>query len=117
MMESNKLPVLIYDGTCSFCRLWINHWHKLTGRRFAYRPSQAVAQRYPQISSEQFAQAVQLVLADGTVYSSAEAVFRLLYVVPNRRWLLWMYQHLPGFAALSERTYRFVANHRNFFYR
>jgi predicted DCC family thiol-disulfide oxidoreductase YuxK len=109
-------PVLIYDGECSFCRLWIEHWHRLTGDHVDYQPSQTVAHQYPQISSHEFAQAVQFVLPDGTFYSGAEAVFRLLQHTSKRGWLLWVYQHVPGFALFSERAYGFIAINRNFFY-
>jgi len=46
----------------------------------------------------------------GRVTRGAEAVFRSLAGV--WRWPLWLYEHLPGCAAFSEFTYRFVARHR-----
>ncbi|HVU10076.1 MAG TPA: lipase maturation factor family protein [Phototrophicaceae bacterium] len=108
--------VLVYDGACSFCRLWVEHWHQLTGDEVHYAPSQAAAGQYPQIAPEQFARAVQLILPDGTVYSGAQAVFYLLKDTPNRGWMLWLYQHIPGFGTLSELVYRLIAAHRNLFY-
>ena len=41
---------------------------------------------------------------------------KLLKDVPGRGWLLWLYQHVPAFAPLSEGFYALVAAHRNFFY-
>ncbi len=108
--------ILVFDGACSFCRLWVNHWHQLTGDRITYAPSQEVAHQYPQIAPEQFDRAVQLILPGGIVYSGAQAVFQLLRDTPNRGWMLWFYQHIPGFGAISELTYRLIAAHRNFFY-
>src|SRR6266481_2635096 len=56
---SNPPPksLLIWDGECHFCRLWIERW---------------------------------------------------------RERLAWSYDHLPGFAAVSETFYRFIARHRTF---
>jgi predicted DCC family thiol-disulfide oxidoreductase YuxK len=50
-------PLLIYDGNCGFCKLWIARWKRMTGGRIAYGPSQDVGARYPQITREQFAKA------------------------------------------------------------
>ncbi|HLH00569.1 MAG TPA: lipase maturation factor family protein [Bryobacteraceae bacterium] len=108
-------PLLVFDGRCGFCRIWIDYWKQITGSSVDYAPSQEAGANFPQIPPEQFSQAVQLVQADGQVLSGARAVFATLaYAGVN--WLEWLYQHVPGFAAASEATYRLVAAHRNFFY-
>ena len=71
-------PLLIYDGQCGFCRIWIDYWKRLTGERIDYAPSQQVGGRFPQIPPEAFAEAVQLVRPDGSVASGARAVFETL---------------------------------------
>src|ERR1700682_4548919 len=71
-------PVLIYDGHCGFCRIWLDYWRKLTGDRIEYIASQEIGDRFPQIPREAYAQAVQLVRSDGTVASGARAVFESL---------------------------------------
>lgn len=114
-------PILIYDGDCAFCALWIAHWQRLTGDAVEYAPFQEVEGRYPQISHETFERGVQLVMPDGTIYRNAEAVFRLMQIAPTaagrrRRWMLWAYQDIPGFAAISEFNYRTIARHRDFGY-
>jgi predicted DCC family thiol-disulfide oxidoreductase YuxK len=109
-------PLLIYDGDCRFCQVWVDHWRALTGDRVDYAASQAVGSQHPDIPQEAFARAVQLVMPDGTVTSGAEAVFRALRYAPRRGWLLWLYQHVPGFAPVSEGIYRLVARSRGFFY-
>lgn len=45
-------PTLVYDGDCSFCRLWIERWRALTGERVQYAPFQRVAALFPEISPE-----------------------------------------------------------------
>ena len=111
-----NIPLLIFDGDCSFCRLWIEYWKRLTGEAIAYAPYQDVAERFPQVPRDDFKRAVQLILADGEVLSAARAVFRSLANVPGYGWLLWAYVHIPGFAAVAEFLYRRVAAHRSFFY-
>src|SRR5439155_2354067 len=71
-------PVMIYDGFCNFCRFWIARWHERTDGKIAYRRSQQVAERFPQIPRSEFERAVQLVEPGGAVTSGADAVFRAL---------------------------------------
>lgn len=102
-MPSSK-PLLIYDGKCGFCKIWIDYWRKLTGDRVDYAPSQEIGDQFPQISKKEFSQAVQLVRADGTISRGARAVFETLG-----------YKKVP-FAPVMEWGYRIVAAHRDLFY-
>ena len=115
--SASEKPILVYDGDCSFCRLWIDRWRSLTGDRVRYAPFQEVAAQFPEIPREAFVRAVQLILPDGTVLSAAHAVFRTLALVPGYAWMLWPYQHLPGAARVAEFCYAVVARHRNLLYR
>lgn len=114
---ASQKPILVYDGNCNFCRLWIERWRTLSGDRVQYAPFQEVATQFAEIPREDFARAVQLILPDGKVSSAAEAVFRALAFVPGWGWVLWIYQHLPGAAFVTELVYRFVARNRNPLYR
>jgi hypothetical protein len=49
---------------------------------------------------------------DGEAFFAAEAVYRSLGYRSSRRWLAWSYDHVPGFAAISETAYKFIARHR-----
>jgi lipase maturation factor 1 len=109
-------PLVIFDGRCGFCRIWIEYWKIITRGRVAYAPSQEVGSRYPQIPPEDFGQSVQLVMPDGAVMRGSQAVFVTLTFAPGMAWLLWFYEHVPGFAAVSEAAYRIIAAHRTFFY-
>jgi predicted DCC family thiol-disulfide oxidoreductase YuxK len=102
-------PLLIFDGKCGFCRIWIEYWKRLTGGRVAYAPSQDVGAQYPQIPPEAFADSVQLVRPDGSFVGGAQAVFETLG---------WerAYRELPLLAPMAEAAYRVIARHRNFFY-
>src|SRR3989454_5973390 len=49
---------------------------------------------------------------DGETFFAAEAVYRSLGYRSSRRWLAWSYDHVPGFAAISETAYNFIVCHR-----
>jgi lipase maturation factor 1 len=107
-------PVLVFDGTCGFCRGWITRWQATTGDRLEYLPYQdpAVAARFPDLPRAQFEQVVVLIEPDGRVWAGAAAVFRALAPGPGRGLLWWAYRRVPGFSATAEAVYRFVASHR-----
>src|SRR5271166_393793 len=99
-------PLVLYDGNCGFCRIWIQYWNQLTGDRVDYGSSQEAGERFPQIPPADFGQSVQLVMPGGEVLDGARAVFTTLTFAPGMGWLLWLYDHFPGFAAISEAAYR-----------
>jgi predicted DCC family thiol-disulfide oxidoreductase YuxK len=102
-------PLLIYDGRCGFCRIWIDYWQRLTGGRIDYAPSQEVGARYPQIPAGAFAEAVQLVRPDGSYVSGARAVLETLG---------WgrVFEAAPWLAPPAEAAYAWIARHRSFAY-
>src|SRR5579863_5235794 len=109
--------LLIYDADCAFCIYWVNYWRRLTGDRVAYAPYQEVGERYPEIPLAEFKRAVQYVAFDGKIASGAEAALLALSHAGGKGFWLTLYRHLPGFAAISELIYAFVASHRAAFYR
>ncbi len=110
-------PLLLYDGECKFCTLWIHRWQLAMGDFVECLPIQDPrgAAQFPEILREQFDAAVQLILPDGEVFSAAEAVVRSLACNPEEQWLRELYEHSPAFASFLERAYRCVARHRKFF--
>lgn len=110
-------PLMIYDGDCSFCRIWIDYWKHLTGDAVEYEQYQTVTNRHPHIPIEEFRKSVQLIKEDGTVLDGARAVFESLAYNANKRWMLWMYRKIPGIALLGEACYRFIARHRDVAYK
>jgi predicted DCC family thiol-disulfide oxidoreductase YuxK len=114
---SLERPMLVFDGECPFCRVWVEYWKRLTGEQILYEPFQEVGSQFPQISQGDFASAVKLVLPDGEVRSGAHAVFSALDAAPGRRWMSWFYERVSGFAAVSETIYAVIARHRALAYR
>ena len=107
-------PLLIWDGECDFCRLWIERWREITAGKVDYATYQQTAVRFPEIPVDQFTRAMAFIKPDGDVFFAADAVYRSLGYRHSRRWLAWSYDRVPGFAAASETGYGFIARHRNF---
>ena len=103
-------PLMIWDGDCGFCRLWIERWRVLNGASVDYATSQDVADRFAEIPADEFKRAVVLIAPDGTVFTAAEAVYRSFAY--SKRWLAQSYDQVPGLAAISEFGYRIIARHR-----
>ncbi len=111
-------PVLVFDGDCGFCRLWVERARRATGDRVEYLPAKKAAARFPLLAPEDLAEAVHLVESDGAVRRGAEAVFRCLELAGGVRATgAFLYRTLSPFRAASEAAYRFVAAHRPFFTR
>src|SRR6266545_1853934 len=107
-------PLLIWDGDCDFCRLWIERWRQMTMGKVDYIAYQKATDRFPEIPADEFNRSLALIQPDGTVVFAAEAVYRSLANRRSREWLAWTYDHVPVFAAISESGYGFIARHRNF---
>src|SRR2546421_11399023 len=105
-------PLMIWDGECHFCRRWIERWRENTRGEVDYATSQESADRFPEIPREQFERAVIYIETDGAVYSGANAVFRSLRGRSSKKWLAWSYDHVPGFAPVSQSLYRIIASNR-----
>ena len=107
-------PLLIWDGECDFCRLWIERWGEITAGKVDYRTSQEVSDRFPEIPADEFNRSVVLIQPNGAVFLAAEAVYRWLAYRHSQQWLAWSYDHVPGFAAVSGAGYGLIARHRKF---
>src|SRR5215469_7856230 len=105
-------PLMIWDGECHFCRLWIERWREITAGKVDYVTYQEAAERFPEVSVGRFQHAIVFIEADGQVTFAAEAVYRSLGCERSREWLAWSYVHLPGFATVCETLYGFIACHR-----
>jgi len=105
-------PLLIWDGECHFCMRWIERWRVMTAGKIGYVTYQEVADQFPEIPRGEFERAMTFIEPDGKTFFAAEAVYRSLQYRSSRKWLAWSYDHVPGFAEVSELAYRFIARHR-----
>jgi len=104
---------MIWDGECHFCKRWIERWREITAGKVDYATCQDAAARFPEIPVERFMRAVAFIEPDGEAYFAAEAVYRSLRYRSSKEWLAWSYDHVPGFAAVSETAYKFIAHNRS----
>ena len=112
---TERRPLLVFDGDCGFCRLWIERWRRATGDKVDYEPYQTAAARRKEIPRESFAEAIHF-FERGRTSRAAEAALRALSYAPGFAWLPRVYA-VPGVAAVSEAVYRFVAARRPLFSR
>ncbi len=108
-------PLLVYDGDCGFCRVWVDFWKQMAGEAVQFTPFQTGG--IPDIPREEFQRAVQLIMPDGRVFSGAAAALQLFSIAGSHRWLAWLYRNAGWFRSVSERVYRFIAAHRDAGYR
>ncbi len=104
--------LMVYDGDCGFCKLWIARWRETTDGAVDYEPLQEAAARFPEVPRAAFEHAVKLIEPDGRVFSGAEAVYRSLGKGRGTAFWSWCYERLPGFAPISDLAYGFIAHHR-----
>lgn len=110
--EPPTKPTLFWDGDCHFCRRWVERWNETTSGAVDYVPFQQIGDRFGEIPRENLQRAATLIEPDGAVHSGAKAIFRALRYRPSRRWLSWSYDHVPGFAAVSEAFYKLISRNR-----
>src|SRR5881296_1798996 len=106
-------PLLVWDGECHFCKMWIERWREITAGKVDYATYQQAAHQFPEIPLDQFKHAMAFIEPDGKTFFAAEAVYRSLQYRSSRKWLEWSYDHVPGFAEISESAYKFIARHRS----
>src|SRR5438093_7924490 len=104
--------LMIWDGECHFCKRWIERWREITAGAVDYVTYQEAAERYPEIPVEQFKRAVALIEPDGKSFFAADALYRSFRFRYSQKWLSRSYDRVPGFAAISELGYKFIAHHR-----
>lgn len=110
-----KLPLLIFDGECKFCNIWISYWHRLTGNKLNYAPYQKVANDFPQISKKEFSKSLKYISPDRQIFSGAQATYKTLEI-SGKWWWMFLYTHFPPFALVSEFLYKIISHNRSFFY-
>ncbi len=112
MEVQTRRPLLIYDGECRFCCVWIKRWRRPLDGRVDLAPSETARLDHPTIPEEKFEQSVVLIESDGSVHFGADATLRAIGRVPGWAWLRRAYAAVPSFAQASELGYRLVAANR-----
>lgn len=107
---------MLWDGECGFCARWVDYWRELTDGAVMFVPFQQAPDLMGayDLDEVETAQAVHLLMPDGTVYRGAEAVLRVLRHASSTRFraYLALYHRFPTIAAICEGVYRMVAQRR-----
>jgi predicted DCC family thiol-disulfide oxidoreductase YuxK len=112
--DPQKRPVVLYDGHCVFCTRQVKNLERLAGAgRFDELSFQepGVLERFPGLTHDACMKAMQLVLADGRVYSGMGAAARAITL---RGWLgafAWLYW-MPILKQLLDGVYWVIAKNR-----
>lgn len=106
-------PVLYWDGDCGFCRGWVERWRDRTGARVEYKTIQSASPRIVEAAGGEPPKRIVLAEPDGSLLTGAHAALVALAVAGGGpRFLLSAYRSIPVLRHVSERCYRWVAEHR-----
>ena len=103
---------LIYDGDCGICTRLAGFARRRLRPRADVRASQELDLAAYGVTAAQCAEALQLVTAEGRVYSAQDAVARLLLISRPVWRPAGLVLLLPGVNALAGVAYRWVARNR-----
>ena len=112
-LEAVGRATLIYDGDCGFCR-WSTDRILRQDRRGRIRPitlqDPEAGRLLEGMDPPKRLESMHLVTIDGRVYSAGAAIPPLLRLLPGGRLLAAL---AAAFPRLTERLYRWVADHRD----
>jgi len=112
-MTEDGQAVLLYDGHCRFCVREAQRLERWLGGRIrleSFRDA-GVLERHPGLTRQACEHAMQLVAADGRIWSGAAAASRALRLRPVLAPLGWLYE-VPGLRPLWDRLYGLIARNR-----
>ncbi len=103
----------MYDGDCSFCKMWVKKYQSFVGDNVKFEPYQNVALDFPEFRKREFESEVKLIFPNGTRLGGAEAVFAL-FSLRGGNYYIWnlLYNKFPLVATASEFVYKLVARNR-----
>lgn len=104
---------VVFDGDCKVCTRLSGVLRQWDNGRLEVVSSQqpGVMARFPWIPARAYVEALQLVAKDGTTWQGAEAIERLLHVLPRGRWIAWLFK-IPFAREIADRFYRWFARNR-----
>jgi predicted DCC family thiol-disulfide oxidoreductase YuxK len=105
--------VVLYDEDCGFCRWSLDKllaWDRRQALQSVSIQSARGRELLGGVPEELHLDSFHLVAPDGTVRSAGVAAAPLAQLLPGGRPLAALFRAFPG---LTERAYRFIANHRD----
>lgn len=105
---------VVFDGNCKVCtRLAtvLRNWDRSGQLEVVTSQQQGVMARFPWIPARAYADALQMIAADGTTWQGAAAIEQLLHVLPKGKLIAWIFR-IPFARAIADRFYRWFARNR-----
>jgi predicted DCC family thiol-disulfide oxidoreductase YuxK len=105
---------VVFDGDCKVCtRLSkvLRKWDSPRQLEVVSSQQPGVMARFPWIPPRAYADALQMIAADGTTWSGAAAIEQLLNVLPRGGWIAWVFK-VPFVRTIADRFYRWFARNR-----
>ena len=105
---------VVFDSDCKVCtRLSkaLREWDRRREIEVVSSQQPGVMARFPWIPARAYAEALQMISADGTTWQGAAAIEKLLDVLPRGRLISWVFK-VPFARTLADRFYRWFARNR-----
>ena len=105
---------VVVDGDCRACArlaVILRNWDRTNQLEVVSFQQHGIMARFPWIPRHAYAEALQVVAADGTTWQGSAAIEQLLQVLPRGRWIAWLFR-IPLVHPLADRLYRWVARNR-----
>ena len=115
MTETNRKPVIVYDGECSFCRRQIERLRSRDHRalfEYAARQTPGLEDRFPALTDADFNTGMRLIELDERLYVGADALYEITRRLHPWKWIAWIYR-IPGLKQLFRAIYAWIAANRN----
>ena len=113
-LVSARPYAVVFDGHCQVCARISAMLESLDTRHqleILSSETTGILERFPWISAQAYADALQVVADDGTTWQGAAAVEQLIRVLPRGRWIAWIF-HVPFVRPLADRCYVWFARNR-----
>ncbi|MDB4916542.1 MAG: thiol-disulfide oxidoreductase [Gemmatimonadetes bacterium] len=105
---------VVFDGDCRVCTKLshvLERWDIQQLLEVTSSQSPGVIARFPWIPVHAYADALQLIAADGTTWQGSAAIEQLLTVLPRGKWIAWIFE-IPFARGIADRFYRWFARNR-----
>ena len=89
----------------------LSKWDRAHTLEIVSSQTPGVMARHPWIPPRAFAEALQMIARDGTTWSGAAAIERLLDVLPKGKVISWIFR-IPFARGLADKFYRWFARNR-----
>lgn len=109
--------MLLFDGTCGFCRQWVarlQRWDRRGAIQVLPGSERATLPDLPSIPDASLDRAMQFVTIDGRVFPGARALPVLLPYLPGGG-LLALPFRVPGVQTIADRLYAWISARRHRF--